>query len=58
MDDGELGVYALLSRSGFPKGYRAKIVLVDFSGAQAPLIALVLYLLSFPSGVIGARPGV
>ena len=58
MDDGELRVYALLSRLGFPKGYRAKIVLVAFLGTQAPLIALVLYLLFFSSGVIGARPGV
>ena len=58
MDDGELRVYALLSRLGFPKGYRAKIALVAFLGAQAPLIALVLYLLFFSSGVIGARPGV
>lgn len=36
--------YALLSRWSFPKSYLGKIMLVVFLGAQAPLLALVLYL--------------
>ena len=40
-----LGTYALLSRLGFPKSYRGKIMLVAFLGTHAPLIALVFYLL-------------
>ena len=40
-----LGIYALLSRLGFPKSYRGKIMLVAFLGTHAPLIALVFYLL-------------
>ena len=39
------GIYALLSRLGFPKSYRGKIMLVAFLGTHAPLIALVFYLL-------------
>ena len=40
-----LGTYALLSRLGFPRSYRGKIMLVAFLGTHAPLIALVFYLL-------------
>jgi diguanylate cyclase (GGDEF)-like protein len=40
-----LGTYALVSRLGFPKTYRGKIMLVAFLGTQAPLLALALYLL-------------
>jgi diguanylate cyclase (GGDEF)-like protein len=40
-----LGTYALLSRLGFPKSYRGKILLVAFLGTHAPLIALTFYLL-------------
>jgi diguanylate cyclase (GGDEF)-like protein len=40
-----LGTYALLSRLGFPKSYRGKIMFVAFLGTHAPLIALVFYLL-------------
>jgi diguanylate cyclase (GGDEF)-like protein len=40
-----LGTYALLSRLGFPKSYRGKIMLVAFLGTHAPLIALAAYLL-------------
>jgi diguanylate cyclase (GGDEF)-like protein len=40
-----LGVYALLSRLGFPKSYQGKIMLVVFLGIHVPLVALVFYLL-------------
>jgi diguanylate cyclase (GGDEF)-like protein len=40
-----LGTYALVSRLGFPKTYRGKIMLVAFLGTHAPLLALALYLL-------------
>ena len=40
-----LGTYALLSRLGFPRSYRGKIMLVAFLGTHVPLIALVFYLL-------------
>jgi diguanylate cyclase (GGDEF)-like protein len=43
--DDDLRIYALLSRLGFPKSYRSKIVLVTFLGTYMPLVALVLYLL-------------
>ena len=45
-----LRTYALLSRPGFPSSYRAKIMLVAFLGTNAPLIALVFYLLLGYSG--------
>ncbi len=47
------GLYALLSKLGFPKSYLGKIVFVIFLGTHVPLIALVFYLLlssSFGSG--------
>jgi diguanylate cyclase (GGDEF)-like protein len=40
-----LRIYALLSRLGFPKSYRGKILLVVFLGTHVPLVALVFYLL-------------
>ncbi len=40
-----LGTYALLSRLGFPKSYRGKIMLVAFLGTHAPLIAVAFYLM-------------
>jgi diguanylate cyclase (GGDEF)-like protein len=40
-----LGVYVLLSRLGFPKSYRGKIMLVMFVGIHVPLVVLVFYLL-------------
>jgi diguanylate cyclase (GGDEF)-like protein len=50
VNDG-LGTYALLSRLGFPKSYRGKIMLVAFLGTHAPLIALAFYLLlGYPGG--------
>ena len=53
-----LGIYALLSRLGFPKTYLGKVMLVVFSVAQAPPIALALYLLIAPPGSPGEHPGV
>jgi len=40
-----LRTYTLISKWGFPKTYRGKLVLVTFLAAQAPLLATVLYLL-------------
>ena len=51
--DDDPGLYALLSKLGYPKTYLGKIVFVIFVGAHLPLIAVVLYLLlssSFGSG--------
>jgi diguanylate cyclase (GGDEF)-like protein len=53
-DGGDLSTYALMSRLGFPKSYRGKILLVMFLGTHLPLIALVLYLLL--SSPVGMRP--
>jgi diguanylate cyclase (GGDEF)-like protein len=50
---GDPGIYAQLSKFGFPKSYLGKIVFVIFLGTHVPLIALVVYLLlssSFGSG--------
>src|ERR687898_2558341 len=47
-----LGTYALVSRLGFPKSYRAKIMLTAFLGIHTPLIALVVYLLLGYSGAL------
>jgi diguanylate cyclase (GGDEF)-like protein len=51
MAEGDLGLYALLSRFGFPRSYRGKIMLIAFAGTHLPLIALVLYLLLFASSL-------
>lgn len=40
-----LDLYAQLSRVGFPKSYRGKIMLVMFVGTHVPLVVLVFYLL-------------
>ena len=37
MANESLGTYALLSRLGFPKSYRAKIMLTAFLGINTPL---------------------
>jgi diguanylate cyclase (GGDEF)-like protein len=51
---GDLRIYALLSRLGFPKSYQGKISLVMFLGTYLSLVALVLYLLL--SSPVGMRP--
>ena len=43
MASGNLNTYALLSRLGFPKSYRGKILLVAFLGMQIPLLAVTIY---------------
>jgi len=49
----DLGLYARISRLGFPKGYPGKVLLVAFLGAQAPLIAVALYLVLGSSSGLG-----
>jgi diguanylate cyclase (GGDEF)-like protein len=44
MAPGNLNTYALLSRLGFPKSYRGKIMLVAFLGMQVPLLAVTIYI--------------
>lgn len=51
-----LGIYAVLSRLGFPRSYLGKIAAVAFLGTHAPLLALALYLLASPGG-LGAHAG-
>jgi diguanylate cyclase (GGDEF)-like protein len=46
LENANLKTYALLARLGFPKSYRAKILLVGFLGFHMPLIALVFYFLA------------
>jgi diguanylate cyclase (GGDEF)-like protein len=45
LKNGGLGLYARMSRAGFPKSFPGKVLLVAFLGAQAPLLAAALYLL-------------
>jgi diguanylate cyclase (GGDEF)-like protein len=49
-----LGTYALISKLGFPKTYRGKIMLVAFLGTHAPLLGAALYLLLGSSVGLGA----
>ena len=51
MKNGGLGLYARMSRAGFPKSFPGKVLLVAFLGAQAPLLAAALYL------VLGSASG-
>ncbi len=48
-----LGLYARISRLGFPKSYPGKVLLVAFLGAQAPPLAVALYLLLGSSAGLG-----
>ena len=45
MENADLGFYALISKSGFPKTFRGKIMLVAFLGTHAPLLGAAVYLL-------------
>ena len=45
MENAGLGIYAIISKWGFPKTYRGKIMLVAFLGIHAPLLGAALYLL-------------
>jgi diguanylate cyclase (GGDEF)-like protein len=49
-----LGTYTLISKWGFPKTYRGKIMLVAFLGTHAPLLGTALYLLLGSSVGLGA----
>ena len=54
MQNAGLGIYALISKLGFPKTYRGKIMLVAFLGTHAPLLGAALYLLLGSSVGLGA----
>ena len=45
MENAGLGTYTLISKLGFPKTYRGKLMLVAFLGTNAPLLGAALYLL-------------
>jgi diguanylate cyclase (GGDEF)-like protein len=45
LENAGLGIYTLISKWGFPKTYRDKIMLVVFLGTHAPLLGAALYLL-------------
>jgi hypothetical protein len=50
--NGDLCIYALLSRLRFPKSYRGKIFCIAFVNMQVPMVAMVLsFWLSSPAGV-------
>jgi diguanylate cyclase (GGDEF)-like protein len=49
-----LGTYTLISKWGFPKTYRGKIMLVVFLGTHAPLLGAAVYLLLGSSVGLGA----
>ncbi|HKH38629.1 MAG TPA: GGDEF domain-containing protein [Rubrobacter sp.] len=54
LDNADLGFYPLISKWGFPKTYRGKIMLVAFLGTPAPLLGAALYLLLGSSVGLGA----
>jgi diguanylate cyclase (GGDEF)-like protein len=53
LENADLGFYALISKWGFPKTYRGKIMLVAFLGTHAPLLGAALYLLLGSSVSLG-----
>ena len=53
MENTGLGTYTLISKWGFPKTYRGKIMLVAFLGTHAPLLGATLYLLWASSAGLG-----
>jgi predicted signal transduction protein with EAL and GGDEF domain len=54
LENADLGFYAIISKWGFPKTYRGKIMLVAFLGTHAPLLGAALYLLLGTSVGLGA----
>jgi diguanylate cyclase (GGDEF)-like protein len=54
LENAGLGTYTLISKLGFPKTYRGKIMLVAFLGTHAPLLGAALYLLLGSSVSLGA----
>jgi diguanylate cyclase (GGDEF)-like protein len=53
LENADLGFYAIISKWGFPKTYRGKIMLVAFLGTHAPLLGAALYLLLGSSVSLG-----
>lgn len=54
MENAGLGTYTFISKWGFPKTYRGKIMLAVFLGTHAPLLGAALYLLLGSSVGLGA----
>jgi diguanylate cyclase (GGDEF)-like protein len=54
LENAGLGIYTLISKLGFPKTYRGKLMLVAFLGTNAPLLGAALYLLLGSSVGLGA----
>jgi len=54
LENAGLGIYTLISKWGFPKTYRGKIMLVSFLGTHAPVLGTALYLLLGASVGLGA----
>jgi diguanylate cyclase (GGDEF)-like protein len=54
LENAGLGTYTLISKLGFPKTYRGKLMLVAFLGTHAPLLGAALYLLLGSSVGLGA----
>jgi diguanylate cyclase (GGDEF)-like protein len=54
LENAGLRTYTLISKLGFPKTYRGKIMLVAFLGTHAPLLGAALYLLLGSSVGLGA----
>jgi len=54
LENADLGFYALISKWGFPKTYRGKIMVVAFLGTYAPLLGAALHLLLGSSVSLGA----
>jgi hypothetical protein len=54
LENAGLGIYTLISKWGFPKTYRGKIMVVAFLGTHAPLLGAALYLLLGSSVGLGA----
>jgi hypothetical protein len=54
LENAGLGAYTLISKWGFPKTYRGKIMLVAFLGTHAPLLGSALYFLLGSTVGLGA----
>jgi diguanylate cyclase (GGDEF)-like protein len=54
LENAGLRIYTLISKLGFPKTYRGKIMLVAFLGTNVPLLGAALYLLLGSSVGLGA----
>jgi hypothetical protein len=52
LENTDLGTYSLISKWGFPKTYRGKLMLVAFLGTHAPLLSAALFLLPLFTRVV------